>query len=68
MAKIISADDIQSARPVGKPSKVVSPPKVRETYMDYRHDALMLHDDLAEKRAMLREQMQKDRAKKEANK
>lgn len=65
MAKFIDPAEID--KPVKKEAKPeAKPEKVRETYHDYRHAMLMLHDDLAEKRAMLREQMKKDRAKKEA--
>ena len=67
MAKMIDAKDIQISRPVGKPSKKwldkTYPAKVPDRYMDYRGDMIMLHDDLAEKRAELRKKMQNDRAK-----
>lgn len=64
MAKFIAPAEIQTSKPEAKPK--AKPEKVRETYHDYRHAMLTLHDDLAEKRAMLREQMKKDRAKKES--
>lgn len=62
MAKFIDPAEIQPSKPEAKPKE--KPEKVRDTYHDYRHAMLTLHDDLTEKRAALREKMRKERAKK----